>query len=156
MTNSKPIEWITEMGEALGHKIARLFCLAAAIALIIVFLGMPYLIFIIAGVVFLILFFVLNLRAFVEYEFTYFAEELRVVAIYNQRRRKKKIVIQLSDMQYLVKKIEQGNETIYCCSRRDEGYTYTLACNQEGRRVNLVLQPDPAFVEELQRRRLVR
>ncbi|MCD8148117.1 MAG: hypothetical protein LUE92_00825 [Clostridiales bacterium] len=156
MNNSKPIEWITEIGESLGHKMARFFCLAAAVALIIVFLGAPYLALIIAGVVFLLLFFVLNLRAFVEYDFMYFAEELRIVVIYNQRRRKKKMVIKLSDMQYMVKKIEPGSDTIYCCARRDEGNTYTLACNQEGRRMNLVLQPDPAFVEELQHRRLVR
>ncbi|MCD8365696.1 MAG: hypothetical protein LUC83_07800 [Clostridiales bacterium] len=157
MLNEKPIEWITKVEENPLHRIARIFCLVAAVFGIAVFLFIsPMIILFAAFCVFLILFLLLQIRATVEYEFTFLSDELRVVVIYNRRRRKDRMVVRLNEIQYMIKKIEKGEEAVYCCDKRDDDRTYTLVFSRDGQRMHLVLQPDPDFVELLKMRRLVR
>ncbi len=156
MMNEKPLEWMVEYGESIGHKIGRIASLAAAIMLFLLFLMSGQLFMLIGLVIFGVLFAWLQIHAFVEYEFCYFSDEVDVAAIYNRARRKKKMHFRLADVEYMVKKIETGEVTKYFCDKSNVGGIYTLMMNLDNKRTAVVMEADPAFVKAMEMKRKVR
>lgn len=154
--NEKPLEWMIDCGESMGHKTGRIASLAAAIMLFLFFSMTGQLFALIGLIIFGILFAWLQTRAYVEYEFCYFSDDVDIAAIYNRARRKKKMSFTLADVEYMVKKVEKQENTKYFCNKDAMGNLYTIVLNQDGKRTAVVLEADPAFVKIMEMRRKVR
>lgn len=154
--NEKPLEWMIDCGESMGHKIGRIASLAAAIVLFLFFSMTGQLFALIGLVIFGILFAWLQMHAYVEYEFCYFSDEVDVAVIYNRARRKKKMRFTLADVEYMVKKVEKQENTKYFCNKDNLGSLYTIVLNQDGKRTAVVMEAEPEFVKVMEMRRKVR
>ncbi|MCD8300086.1 MAG: hypothetical protein LUC41_02760 [Clostridiales bacterium] len=154
--NEKPIEWISTVGEFIGHKICRFACLVLMIVSAVLFFLSMTLLPMFAAIVFLFLFIFLHLRNYLEYEFMYISGELRITTIYNQRRRKKKAVIPLDKIERMTKRINDADRPEYLCPRAESDGIYALSYNsgEEGRRI-IVIEADPEFVKLMQMRRKI-
>ena len=92
-----------------------------------------------------------------EYEYSYFAEELEITAVYNKSSRsKKKVLIQLKDVDYMVKKIEQADVVKLFCTGKNISETYSLVMNKDGKRTAYVIEAEPEFVKVMESKRKVR
>ena len=154
--NEKPLEWMIDCGESMGHKIGRVASLAAAIMLFLFFFMTGQLFALIGLVIFGILFAWLQTHAYVEYEFCYFSDEVDVAVIYNRARRKKKMRFTLAEVEYMVKKVEKQENTKYFCNKDNLGSLYTIVLNQDGKRTAVVTEAEPEFVKVMEMRRKVR
>lgn len=154
--NEKPLEWMAVCGESAGHKLGRIAALAAAVALFLFFFLTGQLFALIGLAVFGALYAWLQMRAFVEYEFCYFSDDVDISAIYNRARRKKKMSFTLADVEYMVKKVEPQQVTKYFCNKSESEKLYTLVLNQEGKRTAVVMEADPGFVKVMEMKRKVR
>lgn len=153
--NEKPIEWMTDCGESAGHMIGRTISLVlAVISLLITISGYP--IMLIPLIVFGVLFALLQMSARVEYEFCYFSDDVEVSAIYNRARRKKKMSFSLSEVEYIVKRVEKQEVTRYYCRKSDISNLYTLVVNKDNKRTALVMEVVPEFLKVLQMKGKVR
>ncbi len=153
--NEKTIEWINTIGENMGHKICRFACLALFIVSAGLFFLSMSLIPLICTIAFFFLFLFLHLRNYLEYELIYISGELRITAIYNQRRRKKRMTIPLDKIERMTQRINDADKMEYLC-RGDEGRDiYALIYNSEEGRQTIVLQADPEFVKMMQMRRKI-
>lgn len=154
--NEKPLEWMAQCGESVGHKFGRIAALAAAVAMFLFFSISGSIISLIILVLFGVLFAWLQTHAFVEYEFNYFSDEMDISAIYNKARRKKKMTLRMSDVEYMVKKIEPQQVTKYFCNKANVSDIYTLVTNQDNKRTAVVIEADPEFVKVMETKRKVR
>lgn len=154
--NEKPLEWMAQVGEGAGHKLGRIAALAAAVAMFLFFALSGSIIAMIVLVLFGILFMWLQTHAYVEYEFSYFSDEMDISAIYNKARRKKKMSLKMSDVEYMVKKIEPQQVTKYFCNKNNVSEIYTLVANIQDKRTAIVIEAAPEFVKIMQTKRKVR
>lgn len=154
--NEKPMEWMAVYGESILHRMGRILALAAAVAAFLFFILTGLLAAMIAAAVLALIFLWLQLHAFTEYEFCYFADEIDVAAIYNRARRKKKMTIRLEDVEYMVKKEDPQESTKYFCNKNNLGSIYTLVVNDQGKRTGIVMEAEPEFVKIMEMKRKVR
>lgn len=154
--NEKPLEWLIDCGESTGHKIGKIASLTAAI-LCMFFSMVAGWLALIGMVLFGVIFAMMQRKAYVEYEFFHFDGDIRVAAIYNRARRKNKMSFTVSDVEYMVKKIEKQEVTKYFCNpAQDMGNIYTMVLNKDGKRTAIVMEADPEFVKIMERKRKVR
>ena len=153
--NEKPLEWMTVCGEGMGHKLGRYVSLVLAIVCFLFVSPITWL-GLIGVVAFGALYAWLQMHAFVEYEYNYFSDDMDISAIYNRARRKKKLSFTLSDVEYMVKKIEPQEVTKYFCDKNAQGNIYTLVLNLDGKRTAVVMEAIPEFVKVLEIKRKVR
>ncbi len=154
--NTKPLEWMAVCGESMGHKIARVGSLIIAILAFLFMMTTGLKVAVVGVIIFAALSGWLQMRAYVEYEYCYFSDEVDVAVIYNRARRKKKMSFSISDVEYMVKKIEKQENTKFFCKKEDVGNTYTLLLNQNGKRTAVVMEADPEFVKAMEMKRKVR
>lgn len=154
--NEKPLEWLIDCEESTGHKIGRVASLIMAIVLFLFFSMSGQLFALIGLVIFAVIFILLQRKAYVEYEFFHFDGDIRISAIYNRARRKNKMKFTVSDVEYMVKKIEKQEVTKYFCIPDDMGNIYTMVLNQDGKRTAVVMEADPEFVKIMERKRKIR
>lgn len=153
--NEKPLEWMAVCGESVGHKFGRYVSLLLAIMCLLII--SPITLLGLVGVIaFGVLYAWLQMHAYVEYEYNYFSEDMDISAIYNRARRKKKLSFTLSDVEYMVKKIDPQEVTKYFCNKNAQGNIYTLVVNLEGKRTAVVMEAIPEFVKVLEMKRKVR
>ena len=155
--NEKPLEWLIDCGESTGHKIGRIASLIAAIIMFMLFSMSGNLIALVGLIIFGVIFALMQRKAYVEYEFFHYDGDIRVAAIYNRARRKNKMSFTVSDVEYMVKKVEKQEVTKYFCNlNNDMGNIYTMVLNKEGKRTAIVMEADPEFVKIMERKRKVR
>lgn len=154
--NEKPLEWMTDCGESLPHKIGRLACLAVAVLMFVLSVMTWKGLFLLIMLVFIGLFAWLQTHAFIEYEFSYFADEMEIAAVYNKSSRKQKMSFQAEDIEYMVKRVDQQQTMKYFCPKDMLQQAYTIVVNKDGKRMGIVMEADPAFVKEMEIRRKVR
>lgn len=154
--NEKPLEWMAVCGEGKGHKILRIGALVIAFLIFVFMIMTGAAIGIVGVIVFAGISGLLQMHAYVEYEFCYFGDEVDVAAIYNKARRKKKMSFSIADVEYMVKKLEKQETTKFFCKKEDNGSVYTMVVNQNGKRTAVVLEADPEFVKAMEMRRKIR
>lgn len=153
--NEKPLEWMAVCGESMGHKFGRYVILFLAV--VCFFMIMPLTWIGIIGVIgFGVLYAWMHMHAYVEYEYNYFSDDMDISAIYNRARRKKKLSFSLSDVEYMVKKVEPQEVTKYFCNKNEQGNIYTMVVSLDGKRTAVVMEAIPEFVKVLEIKRKVR
>ena len=153
--NEKPLEWMAVCGESMGHKVGRYAILFLAVVCFFMILPLTW-IGIIGVAAFGALYAWMHMHAYVEYEYNYFSDDMDISAIYNRARRKKKLSFSLSDVEYMVKKIEPQQETKYFCNKNEQGNIYTMVVSVNGKRTAVVMEAIPEFVKVLEMKRKVR
>ena len=153
--NEKPLEWMAVCGESMGHKVGRYAILFLAVVCFLVIMPITW-IGIIGVIGFGVLFAWLQTHAYVEYEYNYFSDDMDISAIYNRARRKKKLSFSLSDVEYMVKKVEPQEVTKYFCNKNEQGNIYTMVVSVDGKRTAVVIEAIPEFVKVLEMKRKVR
>lgn len=147
--NERTLEWMAVCGESIGHKIGRSLAIAATvICLLWTFLTFQ-IVFMIATVLFGVLSYWLNTHSYIEYEYSFFSDELEIAAIYNKARRKQKMTCKLSEVEYAVKGIDKKENVKYFCNQKNVDDIYTLVLNQEGKRTSVVVEQQPEFIQIL-------
>ncbi len=153
--NEKPIEWFTTLGESVPHGIVRWLCLVfALLSAVFAFLMLQVMLLIPAGI-FIVLFVVLHFFRYVEYAFIVVGDDMRISTVYNKNRRRKKMEFSLSHVERMRQGVVPDGKAVYLCKRRSKNTLYTLTLHQDGERTALVLEPDPAFLDLMKRRRLL-
>ncbi len=149
----KSIEWLNKIGESFGHLFLRVLCIVLmVVSLVLLVIAYSWVPLICAGA-FLALFIILNLRHYVEYEFIFLADELRVTTIYNRRRRKKKMTIPLAKIERLAPDARGVERVEYLCSSKATENVYALIYNSDAGRRAIVMQADEDFVNLMKMRR---
>lgn len=155
--NDKPIEWLIFYGENAAHKFIRILSAVAAVLLFLIYFLLGGFSLMLIFAVFAIAFAWLQTHSSKEYEYSYFAEELEITAVYNKSSRsKKKVLIQLKDVDYMVKKIEQADVVKLFCTGKNISETYSLVMNKDGKRTAYVIEAEPEFVKVMESKRKVR
>ena len=154
--NEKPMEWMTDCGEGMGHKLGRFASLAGAILMFFYYAFSSMILVLIVAALLGGLCAWMWMHAFIEYEFCYFDGEMDVAAIFNRARRKKKMTIRMDDVEYMVKKIEPGQNTVYFCRKEENGNIYTLSVNAGGKRTAVVMVAIPEFVKVIEMKHKLR
>ncbi len=109
------------------------------------------------AIVFVVLYILIHRKARIEYEFCYFSDDMDVSIIYNRARRKKKMHFTMEELQYAVKRVEQGENNLMFCNRAaNPSQIYTLMLSYNSKRTALVTELDPGFVKVLEQKRKLR
>lgn len=153
--NEKAIEWAVEIPENKGHKLRRILSLLIAVIIFIFYTmtGIP--IGLIGVIVFACISGWLQMNANVEYVCYYTNEVLEITPLYNRVRHGKKITYSINEIEYLVKGMEVQEITKYFCKKESVTDIYTLVVQKEGRKIAVVLETVPAFIDIMKARHKV-
>ncbi len=151
-TADRLLEWSANREESEKHRRVRIFFLVATVASFVCFMIVAIPFFLLLTPVFLVVFLFLRAYKTVTWDFSLNGDVFRASVIYNQRRRRKKIKFRVSDIHYIVRKVEQQRKTRYYCDKADEGNLCTMAVNYKGSRLSLVFPADDEFLAAVQTR----
>ncbi|MCD8231161.1 MAG: hypothetical protein LUD14_04955 [Clostridiales bacterium] len=140
------IEWSADLEESERHRRLRIFFLVATVAAFVWFMIVAIPFFLLLTPIFLVIFLVFRLYKTTTFDFSLNGDVFRASVIYNQRRRRKKIKFRVSDINYIVRKVEQEGKTKFYCDKTDEGSLCTIVANYKGSRLSLVVPLNDEFL----------
>ncbi len=140
------IEWSADLEESERHRRLRIFFLVATVAAFVWFMIVAIPFFLLLTPIFLVIFLVFRAYKTTTFDFSLDGDVFRASVVYNQKRRRKKIKFRVSDINYIVRKIEQEGKPKFYCDKTDEGNLCTIVANYKGRRLLLIIPSNDEFL----------